>query len=965
MMDQLSCSNNFNCIQIDHGSSPRRPVRGGAARLARMALRGALAALLLWSVPAAAITSAAGNAPAPSAASEEPRSWLLKWRDPAQAKPLRGTELIHRLNNPAAVDIVRPEDPGADVEEWLRRLSETPGVEYVHPNSRVELLSATTTNDPELSKQKHLDQIGAKEAWSIVHDQRDITIALVDTGVDLDHPDLKDNLVAGKNLVSPGKPPEDDNGHGTSVAGVLAAVGNNEKGISGVLWRAKIMPIKALDSEGYGDEERLGEAILYAVKNGARIVVLSVGLYHYSPFLKDIALYAESKGVLLVAASGNDGLALGSKAEVKYPAAYPTVLAVSGATPDGKPEPRSNPGSEIDVAAPWNVYTTELGGGYKREEGTSMAAPQAAAAAALVWSVHPEYKPYQIREVLRQSAKDIGSAGFDNKTGYGLLQIKNSLSIDLKSDAYEPNNSRDYARRFPLGTKISAELSGGKDRDWYIIDAPYDGIISIQFQGILNAGATLPTVQMTHYAGNKAQSAKEAKLGNQTVEWNVKKGRNYFELKFFKQTTSLQLPYLLTSAFEMAPDEYESNDKQYEASTLAPRNQTITGNFHQTGDRDWYVIHFTTGGTLKLSASTDSARVDLALGVQPRDDIMQEFDENTEGESEETGAISITPGAYYIRVHNAVSAQASQTAAQYKLQIEFQTKHTDPNEPNDKSYEATVIRPGSEYVGVFGSKSDVDWYQLRLTKRSIVRLTVGGIPTDNRMKAELFDKRQKSLYSLQSEKNRTVMVREEILDEGVYYIKMTAAAPFDKQFYTVRVNADEMVAEFRDIAGHWAESVIVQLKNKGIIGGNGSYRFEPNRRITRAEAVSMLVRAFNPGRGGSAVFNDVPAKHWAHGAITRAVEAGWAAGYPEGKFGPDRSITREEMSVMLSRALQLRTVKPAKAPFNDVEQTRWSAGALTAMKQEKLIGGYPNAMFRPEQNASRAEFASMLIRSLK
>ncbi|CAH1193233.1 hypothetical protein PAECIP111893_00409 [Paenibacillus plantiphilus] len=826
-------------------------------------------------------------------------------------------------------------------------------------------MSATATNDPELSKQKHLDQIGAKEAWAIAHDQRDITIALVDTGVDIDHPDLKDNLVEGRNLVSPGKPPEDDNGHGTSVAGVLAAEGNNEKGIAGILWRAKIMPIKALDSEGYGDEERLGEAILYAVKNGARIVVLSVGLYRYSPFLKDIALYAESKGVLLVAASGNDGLALGSKAEVKYPAAYPTVLAVSGATSDGKPEPRSNPGSEIDIAAPWNVYTTALGGGYKHEEGTSMAAPQAAAAAALVWSVHPEYKPYQVRAALRQSAKDIGAAGFDNKTGYGLLQLKHALTLELKTDAYEPNDSRDNARRFPLGSKISAELSGGKDRDWYIIEAPFDGVISIQFQGIINAGATLPTVQMTHYAGNKAQSSKETKLGNQTIEWKVKKGRNYFELKFFKQVTQMQLPYLLTSTFNVSPDEYESNDKQYEASTLAPKSQTITGNFHQTGDRDWYVINFTTGGTLKLSASTDSARVDLALAIQPRDDAMQELDENSEGEGEASGAISVSPGAYYIRVHNAMSAQASPTASQYQLQIEFQTRYTDPNEPNDKSYEATGIKPGSEYVGVFSSKNDVDWYQLRLTKRSIVRLTVSGIPTDTRMKAEWFDKRQKSIYSLQSDKNRTVMVKEEILEPGVYYFKMTAAAPFDKQYYTVRINADEMVADFRDIAGHWAESVIVQLKSKGIIGGNGGYRFEPNRRITRAEAVSMLVRAFNPSGGGSAVFNDVSTKHWAHGAITRAVGAEWAAGYPDGKFGPDKSITREEMSVMLARALKLRTVKPVQDPFTDVEQTRWSAGALLAMKQEQLIGGYPNALFKPEQHASRAEFASTLIRALK
>ena len=846
---------------VSRASSERRACRaaalehpcGGGFRPAEAA-PAAAPPVAAWSGP-----SAAPAAGASSGAPEEPHSWLLKWREPGQAKPLPGTRVLRRqAMPPAALDVVRPADPGADQAEWLRRLRQTPGVEYVQPNSAISLLGATPgsgasphtgaspsgasphtgaspsgasphpgaspdpgtsphpgpssgavtalasavqTDDPELPKQQHLDLTRAKEAWTTVHDQLNLTIALVDTGVDMDHPDLKDNLVEGTNLVNPGKPPEDDNGHGTAVAGVLAGEGNNKEGIAGILWHAKIMPIKALDAEGYGDEERLGEAILYAVKSGARIVVLSVGLYRYSPYLSDIAQYAESKGVLLVAASGNDGLALGMKAEVKYPAAYPTVLAVAGADTKGNPEPRSNSGSEIDIAAPWNVYTTAVGGGYKHEEGTSMAAPQAAAAAALVWAVHPDYKPYQIRAMLRQTAKDIGNTGIDNASGYGLLQINKAVTAALKADNYEPNNSRENAKKFPLHTKISAELDGGKDKDWFIIDAPYNGVISIQFQSLIAAGDELPVIQMMHDSNDGQHKIKDVKLGNQMVEWNVKKGRNYFGLQFFNQQLKQKLPYLLTSTFEIAPDDYETNDKIYQAFTLAPRSQSLIGNFHQTGDRDWYAVHFETGGTLKLSVSADSVRVDLALAFERSKEALQEIDDNGEGESETSQIINVTPGTYYIRVHNAMSAQASATIAQYTLQLVFKTKYTDPNEPNNKSYQATGIHQGSDYYGVMGVKGDLDWYQLRLTAKSFLRVTLNGIPAGIKLKAEVTDKRQKTLFTLQSDADQAVMTQEKQLDAGVYYIKVSASDSFDKQYYGLRVDTDTIVAGFRDIAG--------------------------------------------------------------------------------------------------------------------------------------------------------------------
>ncbi|UUZ82595.1 S8 family serine peptidase [Paenibacillus sp. P26] len=216
------------------------------------------------------------------------------------------------------------------------------------------------------------------EAWDTAQENRDMVIAIVDTGIDLNHPDLKANLVPGVNLVNPKPPPQDDNGHGTNVAGIIAAVGGNDRGVAGMLWKAKLMPVKALESDGSGGEQKLGEGIRYAVDHGAKIVVLSLGLNKYSSYMSDIVRYAEERDVLLVVATGNEGN------RVKYPAAYPTVLAVGGVDSDGTVDVRSNTGPEIDVVAPWDVFTTAKGGDYEYKDGTSMAAPQVAARCALL-----------------------------------------------------------------------------------------------------------------------------------------------------------------------------------------------------------------------------------------------------------------------------------------------------------------------------------------------------------------------------------------------------------------------------------------------------------------------------------------------------------------------------------------------------------------------------------------------------
>ncbi|MBJ6361894.1 S8 family serine peptidase [Paenibacillus sp. GCM10012307] len=895
-------------------------------------------------------------------------TWFLKWRDPEldPAAMPDNTILVKHMSE-TGVNLVRPK-PETDLEAWLIALRGNPDIEYVQANGKVQLLSSVTPDDPLFDKQSYLNQIGIKKAWESGTSQTKLTIAVVDTGADLTHPDLKDNLVKGTNLVSPGKQPQDDNGHGTRVAGVLAAVGNNGAGISGMLWRAKIMPIKALDEDGYGDEDRLGEAILYAVKNGAKIVVLSVGLYRESPYMHDIVKYAESNGVLLVAATGNDGLLLKSKVSVKYPAAYPTVLAVGGATAGGKTEPRSNSGPEVDIVAPWTVYTTALGGGYAQEQGTSMSTPQVAGVAALVWAKYPDMKPYQIRELLKQTAKNIGPKGWDPQTGYGLLQADAALTVPYKVDFREPNDTRGTAFPFSIASQLAGQLTTGKDKDYFKMDIPYDGTLTIQFQGMTNSGQAMPPVKIAYYSASQKLDEKLVKMGTTSVDLKVKQGQGHLEIKFDSEQQKETIPYLLTSSFTIAPDDFEDNDSIIKSFTLSPRNQKLTGTFHQTGDRDWFSITFAQAGTLKLKMETDTVRIDPAMAFGRAGDAMLEIDENSDGEPEESPQINVTPGKYYIRINNAAASNASPVVGIYTLSIEFLSVYEDPNEPNNKPYEATSVRPDTTYVGVIDPVNDQDWFQMRLTGESVVTIRLGDIPVNRTMGMEVFDKTQKSLFSSRSVSGSTSITTNRKLAAGTYFIKLSANAAFNHQYYRFSVQIDKLVAGFRDIDGHWAKDAIVALARDGMINGTGGYRFEPNRPITRAEAVALLVKAFPTGKSdtaGNMAFKDLKSSHWAYNSIREAVNSGWVKGYSNGTFAPDRSITRAEMASMLGMAMGLKTYQVATNPFNDVKANHWAAPMISALKQSGWIDGYADRTFKPNGQAVRAEFAAILYRALR
>lgn len=307
-------------------------------------------------------------------------------------------------------------------EEMMRIAAEHPDSVYAEPNYL--LLPNRIPNDPFYQRyQWNLPMIGMERGWEISRGSNQVIVAVVDTGVDLRHPDFRNQLVTGYNVLNGSNRPFDDNGHGTHVAGIIAARTNNQNGIAGMNWNSKLMAVKAIGADGSGTAFDIAEGIRWAVDHGARVINLSVGNYTPSAALREACKYAYSKNVILVAASGND-----NTDQPSYPAAYPEVLSVAAVDHQKHRAEFSNFGPYVDVAAPGvDIASTYIYSDYAALSGTSMACPHVVGLAALLVSKAPNLNNKDVMNIIQSTATDLGPPGKDSYFGYGLINARAAL----------------------------------------------------------------------------------------------------------------------------------------------------------------------------------------------------------------------------------------------------------------------------------------------------------------------------------------------------------------------------------------------------------------------------------------------------------------------------------------------------------------------------------------------------------
>lgn len=312
--------------------------------------------------------------------------------------------------------------PAGQVEASLAALEDSPWVLEAEPNYPIWALDRTP-NDPALPNQYALFAIRAPQGWAIENGSPNIRIAVLDSGVDFNHPDLAGKLLPGFDFINIDADPQDDNGHGTAVAGVAAAATDNSVGMAGVAWQARILPVKVLGANGNGTYADVAAGIVWASYQGVQVINLSLGGSNPSFTLEEAVEFAVSRGILLVAASGNNG-----SEGVLYPARYPQVVAVAATDQQNERPAFSTYGADVDLAAPGvQVYTTALGGGHSQRSGTSFAAPHVSGLAALLFSMPGQVTADQVRAAMESTALDLAEAGRDPYTGAGLIQVDAAL----------------------------------------------------------------------------------------------------------------------------------------------------------------------------------------------------------------------------------------------------------------------------------------------------------------------------------------------------------------------------------------------------------------------------------------------------------------------------------------------------------------------------------------------------------
>ncbi|WP_169713648.1 S8 family peptidase [Paludifilum halophilum] len=732
--------------------------------------------------------------PAEPTKSTGQREWVVQWKEEPDPDFLETVQVLHETEEEdGGITMLVQLNEDVDENRWVDQWSARGEVEFIHPNHKYKVEMRDEASASDAGNRYYLEGINAIRAWRSVDwvlqsDRDPVTVAVVDTGVDMEHPSLKPYLVEGVNLRQSEQPPQDEMGHGTHVAGVIAEVWKGWRKEKNSRVPGRIMPVKVMTDGQDGDVYFTAEGVRESVRRGADVIVLAQGSWTYSETMADAIRFAEEEGVVVVGSSGN--ASLNEDGDIRYnrplyyPAALPTVLGVGSVDEERRVVITSNSGPGIDVVAPGeSIWAAVPGGGYGSDSGTSFAAPQVAALAALVIKRHPESSPAEVRSLIRQTARPLEDERWNEQYGFGAIDVHAALTEDLKPDIFEPNDQPSRAMPMSLDQMYHATLKDQQDRDCFRIHAPYSGTLHLSLGG--DAQHLRQMVLKAEVEKGKKEvryKGKEAK----NVHLTVSRGEMVVCLSSTGKGKGPK-PYTLSNSFRPAPDEYENNDHQWNAFPLelSTGYSSLLGTFHKNRDDDWFRLKIPEPGRLRLRVDVWSPRSDPVLYIQEKGGWQgRKVDEGAEGKPE-TYRMNVNAGSLYVRVSDYGTHSVPDP---YNLFIEYETQSQDSFEPNDTSDQATRLVGEEALKARLGNSSDLDWYTF---SKGDENLSIAlSIPEEwGKVEAVLYDKELRVLDQLRLSPDRRKGTITPDLPPGDYYIRVRGSKEETEGKYKLRLEA--------------------------------------------------------------------------------------------------------------------------------------------------------------------------------
>ncbi|QDP41589.1 S8 family serine peptidase [Radiobacillus deserti] len=362
---------------------------------------------------------------------------------------------------------------GMDYKRTLEQLNKQSSIALAEPNYERQV--EATISDPFYNQQWHLPRIQLPTAWDTTKGSTNVTIAVLDTGVNASHEDLAGRILPGYDFVNTDSNPADDNGHGTMVSGIIAA-NSNSIGVAGVDQNAKILPVKVAGSDGKLSVYDTTDGIYYAMEQGADIINMSYGSYQDST-LEETAIWdAYEAGIVLIASAGND-----DKSDWSYPASYAPVISVAATDQADNAASFSNYGYMVDITAPGtSIASTHYNGAYAAGDGTSFSAPIVSGIAGLLLAKHPDWTPLQVEWALEASADSLDGSEWNGFDGFGLVNANQALQQTLPSLANDASDRMSGAKRLTNQLATTEQFETPLDQDWFTFTVNQPSTISIQ-----------------------------------------------------------------------------------------------------------------------------------------------------------------------------------------------------------------------------------------------------------------------------------------------------------------------------------------------------------------------------------------------------------------------------------------------------------------------------------------------------